>query len=178
MSQFESRKPGAESTSLSCSVGVMVHKARVYIADSNNKRISVFQTNSYFCLQLGSEQLGCPYDVAVHDSQLFVANHFHHCVYTFALDGYCTGKPATPAKHQLNSPCSVTTHLTGYVFIVNTWNQCVSIFDKSSNYVHSFGQYGSGTGQFKYPNGIAIGPTGSVYITDQDNHRIQVFLNY
>ena len=178
LSQFGSGKPGAESTSLSCPVGVTVHKTRVYIADSNNKRISVFQTNGYFCLQLGSEQLGCPYDVAVHDSQLFVADYFHHCVYTFTLDGTCTGKLTTPAKHQLNSPCSVTTDSTGYVFVANTWNQCVSIFDKSSNYVHCFGRYGSDTGQFKCPNGIAIGPTGTVYITDQDNHRIQVFSNY
>ena len=178
LSQFGSGKPGAESTSLSCPVGVIVHKTRVYIADSNNKRISVFQTNGYFCLQLGSEQLGCPYDVAVHDSQVFVADYFHHCVYTFTLDGYCTGKLTTPAKHQLNSPCSVTTDLTGYVFVANTWNQCVSIFDKSGNYVHSFGQHSSVTGQFKCPNGIAIGPTGSVYVTDQDNHTIQVFSNY
>lgn len=178
LAQFGSGKAGDDVMSLSCPVGVTVHKNRIYIADSNNKRISVFQTNGYFCLQFGLEQLGCPYDVAVHDSQLFVADYFHHCVYKFTLDGYCTGKLTTPAKHQLNSPCSVTTDLTGYVFVANTWNQCVSVFDKGGNYVHCFGQHGSGTGQFKYPNGIAIGPTGSVHITDQDNHRIHVFSNY
>ena len=178
LAQFGSGKAGSDALSLSCPIGVTVHNNRVYIADSNNKRISVFQTNGCFCLLFGLEQLGCPYDVAAHNNLLFVADYFHHCVYKFTVDGTCTGKLTTPARYKLNSPCSVATDLTGYVFVANTWNQSVLIFDRSGNYAHCFGQYGSGTGQFKYPNGIAIGPTGSVYITDQDNHRIQVFSNY
>lgn len=179
MAQFGSGKAGTDVMSLSCPVGVTVHNNRLYIADSNNKRISVFQTNGYFCLLFGSKQLGCPYGIAAYSNQLFVADYFHHCVYKFTVDGNCiiyTGQLTT--KHKLNSPCSVATDLTGHVFVANTWNQSVSIFDKNGHYTHCFGQYGSGTGQFKYPNGIAIGPTGSVYITDQDNHRIQVFSNY
>ena len=179
MAQFGSGKAGTDVMSLSCPVGVIVYNKRLYIADSNNKRISVFQTNGHFCLLFGSEQLGCPYGIAAHNNQLFVADYFHHCVHKFTVDGnyvLYTGKLTT--RYKLNSPCSVATELTGHVFVANTWNQSMSIFDKNGHYTHCFGQYGSGTGQFKYPNGIAIGPTGSVYITDQDNHRIQVFSNY
>ena len=180
VSQFGSGKAGSDVSNLSCPVGITVHINRVYIADSNNKRISVFHINGYFCLEFGSEQLGCPNDVAVHDHQVFVADYFHHCIYQYSLDGNYTGKLTTPTKYKLNSPCSVATDLMGYLFVANTWNQSVLIFDKSSNYqyLHCFGRYGSSTGQFKYPHGIAIGPTGSIYIIDQENQRIQIFSNY
>ncbi len=34
---------------------------------------------------------------------------------------------------------------------------------------------GSGEGLFAFPNGIAVNGTGYVYVTDTDNHRVQVF---
>jgi len=175
LSQFGSGKSSTELMNLSCPVGVTVSNNRVYIADSNNKRISVFQTNGLFCLSFGSEQLGRPYDVAVYDNQLFAADYFHHCVYIFTLDGYFTGKLSNTGRHQLNSPCSVAADLTGHIFVADTWNHRVSIFDKDGDFLHCFGQYGSGKGKFQYPNGIAIGPTGNVFITDHDNHRIQIY---
>ena len=34
---------------------------------------------------------------------------------------------------------------------------------------------GSGNGQFRFPEGIAVDGSGNVYVTDQQNHRVQVF---
>ncbi len=45
----------------------------------------------------------------------------------------------------------------------------------STLFVTKWGYSGSGDGQFNYPHGIAINTTGYVYVTDRDNHRIQVF---
>ena len=38
-----------------------------------------------------------------------------------------------------------------------------------------FGSQGAEPGQFERPNGIEIGPDGSVYVADTGNHRIQKF---
>ena len=52
---------------------------------------------------------------------------------------------------------------------------CVSIFHKDGVFVHCFGSKGFGHGQFSFPRGIAISPTGDIYISDNDNKRIQIF---
>ena len=41
----------------------------------------------------------------------------------------------------------------------------------------TWGTLGSGPGQFQYPVGLSVDPSGSVYVVDQGNHRIQKFTN-
>ena len=36
------------------------------------------------------------------------------------------------------------------------------------------GQFGNGPLQFKYPSGIAVHPSGRVFVADTNNHCIQV----
>ena len=38
-----------------------------------------------------------------------------------------------------------------------------------------FGSNGNALGQFSYPYGVAINRSGVVYVTDQHNHRLQLF---
>ncbi|MFL2929260.1 MAG: NHL repeat-containing protein [Opitutales bacterium] len=37
-----------------------------------------------------------------------------------------------------------------------------------------YGSTGSGNGEFSFANGITQGPDGNLYVTDRDNHRVQV----
>jgi tripartite motif-containing protein 71 len=39
----------------------------------------------------------------------------------------------------------------------------------------SWGSTGSGNGQFNHPHGNEVDSQGNVYITDQDNQRVQIF---
>ena len=41
--------------------------------------------------------------------------------------------------------------------------------------VSSFGKEGSGEGMFKYPKGVAVSDRDEIVVTDQLNHRVQVF---
>jgi hypothetical protein len=38
-----------------------------------------------------------------------------------------------------------------------------------------FGSLGSGDGQFNQPRGVAVDASGSIYVVDSDNHRVQKF---
>jgi DNA-binding beta-propeller fold protein YncE len=45
------------------------------------------------------------------------------------------------------------------------------------DFVAKWGSPGSGNGQFNVPSGLAVGANGDVYVTDRNNHRVQVFTN-
>ena len=65
--------------------------------------------------------------------------------------------------------------LLAYMVTTEYGNNRISIFDKYGVFMHSFGSKGSGQCHFNEPQGIAISPTGDIYICDSYNKRIQVF---
>jgi DNA-binding beta-propeller fold protein YncE len=69
----------------------------------------------------------------------------------------------------------------GKLYVVDTTAQTVKVYDlpgkvtEVPSYVGSFGVEGIADGQFQYPNGIAIGGDGRIYVTDRENNRVQVW---
>jgi len=86
--QFGSK--GAGKGHLNYPVGITTCYDKVYIADRQNGRLSVFTTNGQFCYTIGEGKLSRYFDVTIINSQLQVADWSHHCIYAFTLDGdYC-----------------------------------------------------------------------------------------
>ena len=48
----------------------------------------------------------------------------------------------------------------------------VQLLDLYGTHLHTYGSYGDGDGQLDHPCGVAIHPTGRVYVCDRDNMRI------
>jgi len=161
-------------------VAITAHNERLYVADSNNKCISVFLSNGCFYLSFGSEVLGQPTDVAVDiNGQLLVGDSLNRCVCVFRLDGFFVRKFGTQlGKNEFYSIRGLAVNLYGFLFVTDSLKHCVVVFDKYENYVHCFGVYGSGKGQFKTPSDVSISPNGSVYVVDCGNCRLQIFSNY
>ena len=44
-----------------------------------------------------------------------------------------------------------------------------------ASHLSSFGSYGTGSGQFSHPAGIAVDSSGNIWVVDQDNDRVQKF---
>jgi DNA-binding beta-propeller fold protein YncE len=51
----------------------------------------------------------------------------------------------------------------------------VQRFTPDGRFVGAWGTLGDGPGEFNCPQGIAVGPNGSVFIADTYNNRIQQF---
>ncbi|MEW5760786.1 MAG: 6-bladed beta-propeller, partial [Candidatus Thermoplasmatota archaeon] len=62
----------------------------------------------------------------------------------------------------------------GNIYVSDTWNHRVQIFDSSGRFLKKFGGYGSEEGMFMYPRGIAV-DNARIYVVDSDNHRVQIF---
>ena len=137
----------------------------------------MFQTDGTFNCNFGSGQLGKPHDIAINNNQLLIADHDHHCIYRFTLDGKYVGKFGTKGNGvaQLDNPFGVSVDLYGFILVADTWNHRVSIYNKDGIFIHCFGSRGSENGQFQHPYGVAVSAIGNIYVSDHSNKKIQIF---
>ena len=61
------------------------------------------------------------------------------------------------------------------LYVCDSNNNRVQVFDLDLNFKRSFGKSGTGKGQFNFPADIKFDSSGNIYVTDVRNHRIQVF---
>jgi len=73
-------------------------------------------------------------------------------------------------------PTDVEINKSG-IYIVDSGNNRVVVFDHQGKFLFSFGRQGSGRGEFLDPVGLGLGKNGQIYVADTGNHRIQIFSN-
>ncbi len=61
------------------------------------------------------------------------------------------------------------------VFISDTGNHRIAVFDYDGNPLYTFGKEGKDKGQFGFPYGITVDNSGLIYVADLYNDNIQVF---
>ncbi|MEH6992686.1 6-bladed beta-propeller [Neobacillus drentensis] len=74
----------------------------------------------------------------------------------------------------LNKPMDVA-KIGELIYVTDTKNNQVQVFDQSGNNVSKFGKAGSEKGQFQFPYGIAGDKDEQVYIADMYNGNISIF---
>jgi predicted membrane-bound mannosyltransferase/DNA-binding beta-propeller fold protein YncE len=90
------------------------------------------------------------------------------------------GSPGSAAG-QLSSPRDVAAAPDGSVYVADQLNHRIQHFSETGELLHAWGSFGStadntaAPGAFNEPWGVAVGPDGSVYVSDTWNYRIQKF---
>ncbi len=75
-----------------------------------------------------------------------------------------------------NYPTNLAVAPCGDLYITDGYgNARVHHFSPEGKLIRSWGEPGSGPGQFYVPHGIAIDGTGTIYVADRENSRIQLF---
>jgi predicted membrane-bound mannosyltransferase/sugar lactone lactonase YvrE len=168
----------------------------LYVADSRNHRILhigpdgslLKEWGSYADIATGNAPQGTfnePWGVAVGpDGSVYVSDTWNHRVQKFTEDGqpikmwgqYGQPLPDIPeSKSSFWGPRGIAVDQNGHVYLADTGNKRIVVFDSDGKYLTEFGSAGFDPGQFDEPVGVAVGNDGVVYVTDTWNQRVQSF---
>ena len=162
---------------------------RIYVADSGNHRLQVFDKDGNFLLKWGSQgagpgQFNEPWGLAVaKDSTVYVADTWNHRIEVFSAQGEflrsfgsfmnVQDPKADPGKFW--GPRDIAIDPQGNLYVTDTGNKRVQKFTPTGEFLGVWGGGGITPGAFEEPVGIDIDQQGNIYVADAWNQRIQKF---
>jgi sugar lactone lactonase YvrE len=84
-------------------------------------------------------------------------------------------------KHELTAPgdfarpAGLAVDREGNLYVADTLNNRIEIFDGDGKFVSTFGKAGDGPGYFSRPKGVAIDSDNHIWVVDGQQDRVQVF---
>jgi DNA-binding beta-propeller fold protein YncE len=169
---------------------------RVYLATRVRSCIFVYERDGTFVRTWGegmfTDRL---HGITVHpDGTLFVVDDAGHSVRHFTAEGKelapigPVGKPSdtgydgtnvatvTRSAGPYNRPTNIAVAPNGDLYVSDGYgNARVHHFSPDGKLIRSWGEPGTGPGQFMISHGICVLPDGRVLVADRENDRIQVF---
>lgn len=176
---------GAEPGQFHDPTGIAVAGGEVFVADSRNGRIQVFDLDGNFKRQFGQPgeglgELGRPMNLTVHDDELYVPEYFNDRLQVFGLDG--TPKriigEAGDGPGEFNAPGGVAIGTNGHLYVADFYNHRIQELQRGGTFIRQWGvtgEKGIGAGEFNYPTDAALGHDYTLYAADGYNDRVQAF---
>jgi hypothetical protein len=76
------------------------------------------------------------------------------------------GEGAGPGQFRFAEGSTITVDHEGNLYVADSGNGRVQVFTSSGRFLRQMGGFGGQADQFVYPTAIAVGPDGSVYVSD------------
>jgi len=177
---------GAEPGQFHDPTGIALSDSEVFVSDSRNARIQVFDYEGHFKRQFGHSgndgpgQLGRPMNLSIHSSELYVADYWNDRIQVYTLEG----KPrrsigsAGNGPGEFNAPGGVAVAANGDIYVADFYNHRIQHLKASGQFIEQWGntgEVGIWAGQFNYPTDVALAKDETLYVTDGYNDRVQVF---
>jgi len=157
---------------------------RLFVSDGKMHRVLVFNPKHQVEGQI-AEGLVDPVGLAVDNENrfLYVVDEQQDLVLVYDADSLKLLRHiGTPGKkHTLTTPgdfggaSNVALDQDEDVYVTDTMNNRVEIFDAEGHFISEFGKHGDGPGYFARPKGIAVDCDGHIWVADEYQDRVEVF---
>lgn len=173
-----------QGSALAKPYAVAVHRGRIFLSDSVERFVRVFDVPSGRTFTIGEDEpgrLSKPLGIDVDRAgRLYVADITAKSIQVYDRDGHHLRRLG--GETMFDRLTSVTVDASGerlYVVDiggVNSDKHRVRVLDANSGaHLFDIGRRGSGPGELNLPRDVALGRQGQVYVVDGGNFRVQVF---
>jgi len=182
--KFVRRFRPADATFAWSPIGITVDsKNNVYISDATKgqHRILKFDKDGKLLMQFGKEGTGkrefnFANAVAVAtNGDIYVCDSNNARLQVFDSKGKLLRIITGTAAGAFTHPTGLDITRNNEVHVVESFGHDVQVYNRDGGFLYSFGEFGIADGQYRYPKGIAITTDGTVFVTDHDNRRIQIW---
>lgn len=147
---------------------------RVYVTDVGTLRTQVFANDRTYLFQWPSQGNSIAIDAFGHAFEVEESGVVRK------YDASSGDELAHWGSHgsgpgQFDRPQGVAADASGNVYVTDTYNHRVQVFDNDGTFLLEWGGYGFGPGQFYRPMGIGVAADGKIYVGDTWGGRVQVF---
>lgn len=105
-----------------------------------------------------------------------VADILANKVFLFGKDDVLKGElPGPDFTEKFNRPTYVTVDSTDTVYVTDTLNFTVRVFDNQGKFVRNLGQIGDSPGYLARPKGVAVDSDNNLYVLDSIFGNFQIF---
>jgi DNA-binding beta-propeller fold protein YncE len=157
---------------------------RVFVSDGKLGKVLVFDANHKIEAQI-NEGLVDPLGLAIDTERrlLYVVDTKQDVVFVYDADSLKPlRKIGTPGKkHTLTGPgefslpSNIALDKEGNVYVTDSLNFRVEIFDAEGNFISQFGQHCDAIGCFERPKGIAVDSDGHIWVVDTNLALVEIF---
>lgn len=157
---------------------------RLFVTDGDLGLVTCLSAEGVPLAQFGRAELDRPTGIALDQkrNRLYVSDTKAHRIAvfdseTFEFQRYIGRKSAAREPGTFRSPLGLAVDGRGFLYVVDTMNRRIQIFNRRGVFVREFGSHGRRPGQFSRPKGIALDSEGHIYVTDAEFNNFQIFDN-
>jgi len=157
---------------------------RLFVSDPGLRHILVFNA-AHKAEDMITEGLVNPGGLAIdrENRQLYVSDVELDQVLVYDADTFKLIRKigTTGHNHELTSPgdfakpTGLAVDQEGNLYVADTLNNRIEIFDADGKFISTFGKAGDGPGSFGRPKGVAVDGDGHIWVADGMQDRVQVF---
>ncbi|HEY9715732.1 MAG TPA: protein kinase, partial [Chroococcales cyanobacterium] len=178
----DSRDTKTRGGSLTKPSGIAIDmKGRIYVSDSSDPYIRVFDSRGIFVNELCNIQgkEGGVAGITIDSTgMLYLSDIVNGAIQVFQSDlGLWMRTIGTkgPKENQFQLPAGLASDRLNQIYCADYGQSKIFVFNKSGAFVRAFGGKGTANGLFNVPRAVAVDSNDKIYVLDSLNHRVQVF---